>query len=101
RTYFKGIIKDDYGFSKLAFSYHYLKSSGSDSLHPSNQGKQFTELVSINKNTTQDQFFYYWDVSTVNVAAGDEIEYYFEVTDNDGLAGGKSTRSQSQVFKAP
>ncbi len=98
RTYFKGIIKDDYGFTKLTFNYHYLKSS--DSLQ-SNKGKQFSETINIAKNTTQDQFFYYWDVSNIHVAAGDELEYYFEVTDNDGFAGGKSTRSQTQVFKAP
>ena len=98
RTYFKGIIKDDYGFSKLTFNYHYLKSS--DSLQ-SNKGKQFSDAISINKNTTQDQFFYYWDVATINISAGDEIEYYFEVTDNDGIAGEKSTRSQTQLFKAP
>ncbi len=98
RTYFKGIVKDDYGFSKLTFNYHYLKSS--DSLQ-SNKGKQLSEPINISKNTSQDQFFYYWDVSTVNISAGDEIEYYFEVTDNDGLTGGKSTRSQTQVFKAP
>ncbi len=98
RTYFKGIIKDDYGFTKLTFNYHYLKSN--DSL-PSNKGKQFAENINISKNSTQDQFFHYWDVSTINISAGDEIEYYFEVTDNDGLSGGKSTRSQTQLFKAP
>jgi len=98
RTYFKGIIKDDYGFTKLTFNYRYLKSS--DSLQ-TNKDRQFSEPINIAKNVTQDQFFYYWDVSNVNVGAGDEIEYYFEVTDNDGLVGGKSTRSQSTVFKAP
>ena len=101
RTYFKGIIKDDYGFSKLSFNYHYLKSANHDSLGQATKNKQFSEPISFNKNATQDQFFYYWDVSTINISAGDEIEYYFEVTDNDGLTGGKSTRSQSQVFKAP
>jgi len=100
RTFFKGLVKDDYGFSKLTFNYRYLKSNGDDSTE-SKKGKQFAEVMGVNKNATQDQFFYNWDVSNINVAAGDEIEYYFEVTDNDGLTGGKSTRSQSQVFKAP
>ncbi len=99
RTYFKGIIKDDYGFSKLTFNYHYLKSS--DSLQADTKGRLLSQSIGIEKNTTQDQFFHYWDVSTINISAGDEIEYYFEVTDNDGLSGGKSTRSQTQVFKAP
>ena len=32
---------------------------------------------------------------------GDEIEYYFEVWDNDGVVGSKSTRSQKMIFKTP
>src|SRR5205085_7142025 len=79
------------------FNYRYHKSA--DSLQ--GKGKQFTEAINISKNATQDQFFYNWDVETINISAGDEIEYYFEVTDNDGLVGGKSTRSQTQIFKAP
>ncbi len=107
RTFFKGLVKDDYGFSKLTFNYRYLKlsetksaSGGSNDSLP-NKDKQLSEVLTINKNTTQDQFFYNWDVSQINISTGDEIEYYFEITDNDGLTGGKSTRSQSQVFKAP
>ncbi len=98
RTYFKGVIKDDYGFTKLTFNYRYLKSS--DSLQ-TDKNKVYSVPINFNKTSTQDQFFYLWDVSDINVAAGDEIEYFFEVSDNDGLAGPKSTRSQTQVFKAP
>jgi hypothetical protein len=98
RIYFKGLIKDDYGFTKLSFNYHFLKSG--DSLQ-SNKGKQYTEQLSVNRGVTSDQFFHYWDVNDINIQAGDEIEYYFEVSDNDGINGAKSTRSQSQVFKAP
>jgi hypothetical protein len=99
RTFFKGIIKDDYGFSKLSFNYHFLKSANDSS--GNDKSKMLSEVIPVSKATTTDQFFYNWDVTQVNVAAGDEIEYYFEVTDNDGLVGGKSTRSQMQVFKAP
>ncbi|CAN5475788.1 ATPase [soil metagenome] len=98
RLYFKGLIKDDYGFTKLTFNYHFLKSGDSTQ---SNKGKQFSENLSVNRNSTTDQFFHFWDVTDINVIAGDEIEYYFEVSDNDGINGAKSTRSQSQVFKAP
>ncbi|MEO8087941.1 MAG: DUF4175 family protein [Bacteroidota bacterium] len=98
RLYFKGLIKDDYGFTKLTFNYHFLKSGDSTQ---SKNSKQFSENLSVNRNSTTDQFFHFWDVTDVNVIAGDEIEYYFEVSDNDGINGAKSTRSQSQVFKAP
>jgi len=101
RIYFKGLVKDDYGFTKLSFNYHFLKAGYVDEQGQSNLGRQLTELLPVNKNTTSDQFFYYWDVSNLNVLAGDEIEYYFEVFDNDGVNGPKATRSQTQVFKAP
>jgi hypothetical protein len=98
RTFFKGLAKDDYGFTKLTFNYRFLKSN--DSIQ-SNKGKQFSEALAINKNLNTDQFFYSWDLNTVNVSAGDEVEYYFEVWDNDVIGGPKSARSQSQIFKAP
>ncbi|HNP98333.1 MAG TPA: DUF4175 domain-containing protein [Bacteroidia bacterium] len=97
RSFFKGMIKDDYGFTKLSFNYHFLKTSDSSA----NKNKSFTEQIPFNRNTTNDQFFYYWDLSTIDVGAGDEIEFYFEVADNDGLTGPKTTRSQTQIFKAP
>jgi hypothetical protein len=98
RTYFKGMVKDDYGFSKLTFNYTFLKSN--DSLQ-SNKGKHLTEQLPVSRSLATDQFFYSWDLAQVNISAGDEVEYYFEVWDNDGITGPKSTKSQSQVFKAP
>src|SRR6185436_6115747 len=29
RIFFKGLVKDDYGFTKLSFNYHFLKSADS------------------------------------------------------------------------
>ncbi len=98
RTFFKGFVKDDYGFTELSFNYRFLKSN--DSL-ADKKGKLFTEMLPVSRGLTADQFFYSWDAGSVNVLAGDEIEYYFEVKDNDGINGPKSVRSQSQLFKAP
>ena len=99
RLFFKGIIKDDYGFSRLTFNYRYLKSA--DSSATNKQGKEFTENIPVGRDQTSSQFFHFWDAGTLDIAAGDEVEYYFEVSDNDGVTGPKSTRSQTQVFKAP
>lgn len=98
RTFFRGMIKDDYGFSKLTFFYHFIQSNDTTGV---NKGKQFSDIIPISKSTNTDQFFYSWDLATVNITAGDEVEYYFEITDNDGVNGPKSTRSQAQIFKAP
>lgn len=97
RMYFQGMIKDDYGFSKLNFCYRFLKSA--DSIQ--RDTKTSFENISINKTNTQDQFFYFWDLSKMQINPGEELEYYFEVWDNDGVSGPKSTKSQSTIFKAP
>ncbi len=99
RFYFKGLIKDDYGFNKLTFNYHLLHKN--DSSNKSIQKDLVTELIPVNKLITQDQFFYFWDLTNTRIEAGDEIEYYFEIWDNDGVTGSKSAKSQTLVFKTP
>jgi len=92
--YFRGLIKDDYGFRNLVF--YYRHNSSSDSI-------KNTDLVSepivIKSNANQQQFFHYFNFSSLNLNAGDEVEYYFEVWDNDGVNGSKSSRSQKMIFK--
>lgn len=98
RVYFKGIIKDDYGFTKLTFNYRYLKTSDTTG---ADKNKIFSQNISFSRNATQDQFYHYWDMSETQIHLGDELEYYFEVWDNDGVSGAKAARSQTMVFKAP
>ena len=95
--YFRGLAKDDHGFSKLHFTYRFVKR---DSV-PKDNKDSYNVDVPISKNVQQEQFFYYWDLSTLGVHPGDELEYYFEVWDNDGVTGSKSARSQSNIYKAP
>ncbi|MDO9186740.1 MAG: DUF4175 domain-containing protein [Bacteroidia bacterium] len=101
RIYFRGEVKDDYGFNKLTFNYHYITNN--DSAADTDEKKLTTNIraVAINKNLTQDQFYHYWDMNELGVSPGDQIEYYFEIWDNDGVTGSKSSRSQKMIFKAP
>lgn len=101
RIYFRGEVKDDYGFNKLTFNYHFITNN--DSAAGTDEKKLTTNLraVAINKNLTQDQFYHYWDMNELGVSPGDQIEYYFEIWDNDGVTGSKSSRSQKMIFKAP
>jgi len=87
--YFKGIIRDDYGFSKLQFV-HYVSSK------PDSIIKTPIEYAS---NTHIQEFFYMHDFSSVS--RGDSIVYYFEVFDNDAISGPKSSRTHLQVFAIP
>lgn len=99
RYYFNGIVKDDYGFSKLNFNYRFINKK-TDST-----GKAQTNFASVNipvsHDNIQSTFFHYWDLNNLNLAPEDQIEYYFEVFDNDAVNGAKSTRSQHFVYKVP
>ncbi len=97
QLYFKGLARDDYGFNRLQFTYHFLKTS--DSLD--RVQKTFNDNIAINRNSNQASFFYYLDVSKLMIMPGDEFEYFFEVWDNDGVSGPKATRSQTLIYKAP
>jgi len=91
-VYFRGIIKDDYGFSKLIFNSTKKEKEGK--ISSANQS------VIINKSNLEQEYFFAWDLSSLEIKPGDEVEYYFEVFDNDGINGAKSTRSQKFIFKA-
>ena len=102
--YFKGIIKDDYGFSKLTFNYkivHSPQSTVDGKLSDSTKEKIVSKLVPINLSTTQQQFYNYFDLSAVQLEPGEELIYYFEIHDNDGVNGPKATQSQKKIYKEP
>lgn len=46
-------------------------------------------------------FYYYFDAQTLNLSLGQTLIYYFEVWDNDGVNGSKSSRTVSMEFKLP
>jgi len=94
-SYFKGNIKDDYGFTKVNFNYK-IKNVADSSV---NIEKEFN--IPINSNINQQDFFYYFDISIFNINLGDEVTYFFEVFDNDAFKGPKSTKSQTLFYKAP
>ena len=93
RVYFKGNIKDDYGFSKLQFIYNKLDKDGkvlsSNNVVP----------IKIQNGVTIQDFYYYFDQGMFNLNPGEQIEYYFQVFDNDGVNGAKSTKSSVQSYR--
>ena len=95
RIYFRGEISDDYGFSALKF--HFQLKTKIDSLPYRNKLK--TEELVFNSNTTIDEFFHYWNLDALGILPGDEISYYFEVWDNDGVNGSKPTKSLLKTIK--
>ncbi|HNX42929.1 MAG TPA: hypothetical protein PKI35_00720 [Bacteroidales bacterium] len=96
RLYYKGSVKDDYGFSRLAFCYT-VKSEGSKAT----DNKVILKDISLEKNVLQQPFYFFMDVAALSLKPGDILEYYFEVWDNDAINHFKSTRSQKGVFRIP
>ncbi|MCQ2285850.1 MAG: hypothetical protein MJZ76_03115 [Bacteroidales bacterium] len=92
RIYFKGNIKDDYGFSSLRFVYTRMNAAGEKL--SANQSIN----IDINRQNTIQDFYYYFDAGTLGLNPGDKLDYHFEVRDNDGVNGAKMTRSNDFEF---
>ncbi len=86
---FRGIIKDDYGFSKLRFVY---QQPGQPAVYRN---------IEIKKSETSQQFFFVFDFAEANLPEGTEINYFFEVYDNDAVNGSKKTKSKQFVCRIP
>lgn len=96
RMYMVGKINDDYGFTKLTFNYRFIESKNAQK-----KGTGKTETLSINGKQNTQGFYHYWDLNELQIEPEDKLEYYFEVWDNDGVFGSKSTKTTPQVFAAP
>ena len=94
RHFFKGRIKDDYGFSKLEFVVERKNVSDSSKVDV----QRFP--IAITADASQE-FNYNMDLSSFTVNPGDHIKYYFEIWDNDGVNGAKSTKSQEFEIQTP
>ncbi len=87
--YFQGKLSDDYGLSRLAF---FAQVNGE---------KRYEEKLSVKSDILEQGFAYAWNPDSLIKDPGEELEYYFEVWDNDGVNGAKSTRSKVWSIKVP
>jgi hypothetical protein len=90
--YFNGKIQDDHGFSSLTFHYK-IGEKGEE--------KSFTKTVKADLSATQTGFFHFWSLKETGIKPGDVVIYYFEVADNDGVNGPKTTRSPERTLTVP
>lgn len=91
--FFRVEIKDDYGFSKLELVFQVEKGK-------EKTGSPQRKRLSINAGGEVQQLVLPWNLGELNLEPGDNLTYYFEVWDNDGVHGPKSSRSPSQRFHA-
>ncbi|MCS7296707.1 MAG: hypothetical protein RMK19_00900 [Bacteroidia bacterium] len=87
-------LMDDYGFSRALLWYRIAESTT-----PGRSFPQFRSMnVPISSQPIQDHVFR-CNWRELGVQAGDRVEYYVEVWDNDALTGPKSSRSILYTFE--
>ncbi len=89
--YFNGKLTDDYGFTKLLFKCEVENKPGIL--------KQIS--IPIEVNNTSQEFYFAFDFAELSLNSSQKISYYFQVWDNDGISGAKSTKSSVYEFKVP
>ncbi|MDH3243103.1 MAG: DUF4175 domain-containing protein [Saprospiraceae bacterium] len=92
-VYLVGDASDDYGLRRLTFNYQVFNSGAP-------KGDPFVEDMNEpdGKRINFDRVF---DLNGLDLAPGDEVHYYFEVFDNDGVNGSKSSKSAMLTFAKP
>ena len=93
--YFNGKIQDDCGFSSLSFHYSVKNASSPQ------KNKNYSFPVKADLGQTSSTFFYFWSVKEASLNPGDEVVYYFDVADNDGVNGAKHSRTPEQMLHIP
>jgi len=88
---------DDYGLTRLTFNLKFTKSKTPEKLKLPIKTFQLQSPGGEKNNRLYHQI----ELDQLGIVPEDEIEYYFEVWDNDGAKGPKSTKSRIFTFKAP
>lgn len=89
--YFLGDAQDDYGLKNIFF--HYTISP--------EKGAQRSQKIPVSQNLgkTSHRYTHNWSLDDLELNPGDQLSYYFEVWDNDGVNGSKNARSQTMNYR--
>lgn len=89
-----GNVSDDYAISELRLHFRIRNSKQKEI----NSG---STKISIIKGQAQQNFFYNWSIDSLKLNPGDQLEYYLQAWDNDGINGQKSTKTSYYTFLVP
>ena len=95
--YFQGTIEDDHGFKSLLFHYRY--TSGGDTLSEAEKSGNIS--LDFDRSSNSQRVYHAWSLYELPISPGDQLEYWFEVWDNDGVNGSKSAKTRIQTYNAP
>ena len=90
--YFIGNASDDYGLTDVRFNYTITTVGGKSNAH--------SESVTTPENK-QTEYAYTLDLALLELKPGDQLSYYFEAFDNDGVNGIKSTKTPLLSLRKP
>ena len=88
-----GSISDDYGLSQLKLFYRVTRDGKPGTLKSVN--------LQLNAGQSIQNYYYEMDLRPMNLQPGDNLEYFAQVWDNDGVNGAKSAKTTSLTFKIP
>ncbi|MCB9282480.1 MAG: DUF4175 domain-containing protein [Lewinellaceae bacterium] len=91
--YFVGEASDDYGLLSLSFNYRIARYKA--------EQEQLQTIKLRKPDGKAVQYSYTWDLENIDLHPGDQVTYYFEVFDNDGIKGSKSSRTNLMVYAMP
>lgn len=91
--YVVGEASDDYGISSLYFKYFIVDAEG-------RKGEMQSRKVKIDKGT-KIAFEDVFHVENIVLEPGEQLNYYYQVFDNDGVNGHKSSRTPMMTIKKP
>ncbi|RAW03542.1 hypothetical protein DQQ10_03485 [Pseudochryseolinea flava] len=89
-----GSIGDDYGVSQLTLHFRIMNEKQKEVLSRAVN-------IPISSNQLQQSFFYNWSVDSLKLNPGDQLDYFLQVWDNDGVNGRKSTKTTRYTFLIP
>ena len=88
---------DDFGFSALRLGYRIIRSD-----HPfADTSLKFIPLTFETPQKEKLLVNFDWDLTPLDLFAGDVVRYYAEVFDNDDVSGPKGSRSQTYSARFP
>ena len=90
-VYFSGLVTDDYGFTRLTFNCKVKEPIE----------KNIVKTVPLDLKQTRSSFFYQFNMDSLGIMPGQDMEVYFEIWDNDGYHGPKSKRSETFTYYKP
>lgn len=91
--YFVGQASDDYGLTALTFNYSITDDNG--------RTKKSQSIPVKEPKQREVQYDYVLDTKELELKPGDQLTYFFRVTDNDAVNGRKSAETATLQLKKP